>query len=75
MGNTWKYFSVKMSQMLMYICFSMSHDKKRLRLDETAKFKKHYFVSYDPKRATKQDKKERLENVLMVRRNTMMSLL
>ena len=43
--------------------------------DPNAKFKKHYFVSYDPKRSTKQDKKERLESVLTVRRNIMMSLL
>lgn len=38
------------------------------KLDPNAKFKKHYFVSYDDTGATKESKKERLEAMLKVRR-------
>ena len=41
------------------------------KTDPNAKFKKHYFVSYDPMKSTKEDKKERLESVLTVRRFAM----
>ena len=37
------------------------------KLDPNAKYKKHYFVSFDPRKSSPEQKKERLESVLKVR--------